>query len=222
VDTLALMRAPTEAGPMVDFQSRDTTRGLDDDGDEEDGPEETEPSEETDEPAHDEHDHADHDHHAHDLEGVGTAVVTISSSRTLAEDPAGDTVVAAMEGLGEVVSRDLVPDDYDRVQSTVKALAGRDDVDAVVTTGGTGVTPDDVTVEAVEPLFSKELPGFGELFRVLSYDEIGTKVVGTRATAGVVDGTVVFCLPGSENAAELGAERIIAEEVEHLAGLAGR
>jgi molybdenum cofactor biosynthesis protein B len=176
------------------------------------------------------HDHDDHDHHHHhDVEALGTAVVTVSSSRTLDDDPAGDAIAAAMADAGEVVTRELVGDDHDTIQRTVDALANRDDVDVVVTTGGTGVTPDDVTVEAVRPLFEKELPGFGELFRILSHEEIGTKVVGTRATAGVVGandegyGSVpVFCLPGSENAARLGAERIISAEAAHLAGLAGR
>jgi len=89
-----------------------------------------------------------------------------------------------------------------------------------VTTGGTGVTPDDVTVEAVEPLFEKRLPGFGELFRRLSYEEIGTQAIATRATAGIADGVPVFCLPGSESAVRLGTEEIIVEVVGHLAGLA--
>ncbi|ESS05412.1 MAG: molybdopterin biosynthesis enzyme [uncultured archaeon A07HB70] len=83
------------------------------------------------------------------------------------------------------------------------------------------MTPDDVTVEAVEGLFDKRLPGFGELFRRRSYDEVGTRVVGTRATAGVVDGVPVFCLPGSANAAQLGADLVVAE-APHLAGLARR
>ena len=83
-------------------------------------------------------------------------------------------------------------------------------------------SPDDVTIEAVEPLLDKRLPGFGELFRTLSYEEIGTKVVGTRAVAGVADGVPVFCLPGSENAARLGTGDIVIEEAPHLAGLADR
>ena len=91
----------------------------------------------------------------------------------------------------------------------------------IVTTGGTGVTPDDVTVEAVGPLFDKELRGFGELFRRYSEAEIGTRVVATRATAGIVDGVPVFCLPGSENAAKLGTGEIVVPEVAHLVGLAG-
>jgi molybdenum cofactor biosynthesis protein B len=168
------------------------------------------------------HDH-DHDHHHHDVETLGAGVVTVSSSRTLDDDPAGDAIAAAFEAKDhEVVTRELVPDDHDRVQATVQNLANRDDVDAVVSTGGTGVTPDDVTVEAAERLFEKTLPGFGELFRRLSYDEIGTRIVGTRAVAGIVAGTPVFCLPGSENAARLGATEVIVPEAGHLSGLATR
>lgn len=170
-----------------------------------------------------EHDH-DHDHHhAHDLDALGAAVVTVSSSRGVDEDPAGDAIVAAFEAAGhDVAVREVVNDDLDGIQSTVDRLVGRDDVQVVVTTGGTGVTPDDVTIEAVRPLLGTELPGFGELFRRLSYDEVGTRVVGTRAVGGITRGVPVFCLPGSENAARLGAEEIVVEEAPHLAGLARR
>jgi len=177
---------------------------------------------------HDEHggggdDDHEHEHHHHDVESLGAAVATVSSTRSLEEDPAGDAIAAAFEAEGhEVVTREMLRDDYDGIQSAVGNFARREDVDVVVTTGGTGVTPDDVTVEAASDLFEKELPGFGELFRRLSYDEIGTRVVGTRAVAGVVAGTPVFCLPGSENAARLGSEEVIVPEAPHLAGLAGR
>lgn len=168
------------------------------------------------------HDHHDHDHHHHDLEELGVAVLTVSSTRTIESDSAGGAIESAVEAAGhEVTLRELVTDEYDGVQDAVDRLADRDDVDTVVTSGGTGVTPDDVTIEAARPLFDKELPGFGELFRRLSYEEIGTRVIGTRSTAGVVDGVPVFCLPGSENAARLGAE-ILLEEAPHLAGLARR
>ena len=169
------------------------------------------------------HAHDDHDHHAHDVDRLGYAVVTVSSTRGYDDDPAGDAIESAVEGAGdEVVLREVVNDDFDGVQEAVNRLVDRDDVDCVVTTGGTGVTPDDVTVEAVTPLFDKELPGFGELFRSMSRDEIGTMVVGTRAIAGVVGGVLVFCLPGSENAARLGCEEIIVAEAGHLVGLARR
>ncbi len=175
--------------------------------------------------SHDDHEHGEpgtHEHHHHDRDELGVAVLTVSSSRSLDEDAGGDRIVDGLENAGhEVTTRDLVPDDYDKVQGTVERFVDRDDTDAVVTTGGTGVTPDDVTVEAVEPLLAKELPGFGELFRQRSYEEIGTMVVATRATAGVADGVPIFCLPGSENAAALGAELIVAS-AGHLAGLASR
>jgi molybdenum cofactor biosynthesis protein B len=165
----------------------------------------------------------DHGHHHHDVESLGAAVATVSSTRSLDDDPAGDAIAAAFEAEGhEVVTREMLRDDYDGVQSAVGNFARREDVDVVVTTGGTGVTPDDVTVEAASDLFEKELPGFGELFRRLSYEEIGTRVVGTRAVAGVVAGTPAFCLPGSENAARLGSEAVIVPEAPHLAGLAAR
>lgn len=165
----------------------------------------------------------DHEHHHHDIAELDFAVLTVSSSRGIDDDTAGDAIIERLEAAGHtVVVRELVNDDYDSVQETIDRLADRGDVDCVVTTGGTGVTPDDVTIEATSPLFDKLLPGFGELFRSLSRDEIGTKVVGTRAAAGIADGTPVFCLPGSESAVRLGTGSIIVEEAPHLAGLAQR
>jgi molybdenum cofactor biosynthesis protein B len=167
------------------------------------------------------HGHAHADHHHGDVEQLGVAVVTVSSSRDLDDDPSGDAIQSLVEGDGHsVVARDLVADDLDSVQRAVLALTGREDVDVVVTTGGTGVTPDDVTVEAVRPLFDKELPGFGELFRILSYEEVGTRALGSRATAGVSEGVPVFCLPGSEDAVRTGVEELILAEAPHLVGLA--
>lgn len=178
----------------------------------------------SDEGGHDHAHDAGHDHaHHHGVGTVSYAVVTVSSSRSIDEDTAGDAVVAAVEDDGgEVAVRELVRDDLDGVQAAVNTLADREDVDAVVTVGGTGVTPDDVTVEAVRPLFGKELPGFGELFRSLSYESVGTATLASRATAGVVERTPVFCLPGSEDAARLGARRLVTEEAGHLVGLTTR
>ncbi|WP_435346221.1 MogA/MoaB family molybdenum cofactor biosynthesis protein [Haloarchaeobius sp. HRN-SO-5] len=175
-----------------------------------------------DRPGHD--DEHDHDgHHRHDKSTLGVAVVTVSTSRTVDDDPSGDYVVSAVEDAGhQVVVRELVGDDYDGVQGIVDRLVRRDDVDLVVTTGGTGVTPDDVTVEAVRPLFERELPGFGELFRRLSYEEIGARVVATRATAGLDEGVLVCCLPGSEAAVRLGVDDIVLPVAPHLAGLVQR
>jgi len=169
----------------------------------------------------DEHGHSHDDHHHADVEHLGVAVVTVSSSRSLDDDPSGDAAQELVEGEGHsVVARDLVADDLDGVQRAVLALTGREDVDVVVTTGGTGVTPDDVTVEAVKPLFDKHLPGFGELFRILSYEEIGTRAMGSRATGGVSEGVPVFCLPGSEDAVRTAVDELILAEAPHLVGLA--
>ncbi|KTG27734.1 MogA/MoaB family molybdenum cofactor biosynthesis protein [Haloferax profundi] len=173
---------------------------------------------------HDHHEHHDHhDHHEHDVEELGFAVITVSSTRSVESDPAGDAIEEILHDAGHSLSvRRVVDDDFDAIQTAVARMADRGDVDATITTGGTGVTPDDQTVEAVEQLFEKTLPGFGELFRRLSYDEIGTRVVGTRATAGIVDGMPAFCLPGSENAARLGTSEIIVAEAPHVTGLARR
>lgn len=168
-------------------------------------------------------DHHGDGHHHGDVHDLGVAVVTVSSSRSLEDDPAGDCIEAVLTDEGhEVVVRELIDDDYDGVQGTVARLVDRKDVDLVVTTGGTGVTPDDVTPEAVEPLLDRELPGFGELFRRLSYDEIGTRTIATRATAGVGDGVLVCCLPGSEAAVRLGVTELVVPEAPHLVGLARR
>lgn len=176
----------------------------------------------TDSESDDQGDH-DHDHHAHDKSDLGVGIVTISSSRSLDADPSGDRIETILEAAGhEVATRELVRDSRDPIQSIVDALVKRDDVDLVVTTGGTGVSPDDVTVEAVKPLLEKTLPGFGELFRSRSAEEIGTKVIGSRAIAGIANGVPVFALPGSESAVRLATEEIILPEAGHLAGLATR
>lgn len=193
---------------MVDFQRRDTPR------DEREDTGKSEPEEEP-EPVH------EHDHHAADLESVGAAVLTISTSRSLDDDPSGDAIRDAFEAAGHrVVTRELVGDDLDRIQGIANQLVDRRDVDVLVSTGGTGVTPDDVTVEAVAPLFEKGLPGFGELFRRKSVEEIGSKAIASRATAGIANGVPVFVLPGSLDAVSLAMDSLILPEIGHLAGLA--
>jgi len=197
---------------MVDFQERDTRRGIDDGSDGSGDESEEDPPVD---------DHADHHHGTG--EELGVAVLTVSSTRAVKEDASGDAIAELCEGAGHGVStRELVSDDHDRIQNAVDTLTRRRDVDLVITTGGTGVTPDDVTPEAVEALFEKPLPGFGELFRRRSEDDVGTRVVATRATAGIAGGTPVFCLPGSEDAVRLGTEEIVLEEAGHLVHLAGR
>lgn len=179
--------------------------------------------------SHDDHDHSGHghhdsdSHHAHDETALSVGVLTVSSSRTLSEDPAGDVIVAACEREGhDVVDRQLVGDDRDAIVEAVADLLDEADADVVVTAGGTGLTPDDVTVEALRPLFDRRIPGFGELFRWRSYEEVGPMAMASRATAGVVDDGLVFCLPGSENAARTGVEELVAPAAGHLLGLVRR
>lgn len=165
----------------------------------------------------------DHTHHAHDVGTLGVAIFTVSSSRSLTDDAAGDAIVSAFESAGHtIITREIVDDDVHRIQSVVETAVSDADTDIVVTTGGTGITPDDVTIEAVSDRYDKSLPGFGELFRRRSEAEIGTRVLGTRATAGIIDAVPVFSLPGSENAATLGSTELIVPEAPHLAGLATR
>lgn len=169
-------------------------------------------------------DHHPHgSHHHSEVDTLGVALLTISSSRSLSEDSSGDAAAALLEAEGhEIVTRDLVPDDYDRIQGHVDTLSDRADVDMVVTTGGTGVTPDDVTVEAVEPILKRDLPGFGEVFRAISREEVGTRAIHSRATAGITDSVPVFLLPGSENAVRLAISDLIIPEGPHLVAMATR
>ena len=209
---------------MVDFQSREPrTR---DDESEEDGDENEDSAEQDSGPengADEETETVPERGRATDerAEAIAYAVVTVSGQRSLSEDTQGDTVVEIIENAGaRVTTRDLINASYDGVQSTITTLAKRDDVDAVVTIGGTGVEPADVTVEAMEPLFDKRLPGFGELFRRLAAADRGSEVVGTRVTAGIVAGTPVFAVPGTIDGAVLATEDIIVPEAGGLAAAA--
>jgi len=163
----------------------------------------------------------DDHHHHHDAESVGFGVLTVSSSRTLDADDSGDAIADAIEADGHTVAaRDLVGDVETAIRGRVEEFCDRADVDAVVTTGGTGVTPDDVTVEAVQPLLDRDLPGFGEQFRARSVEEVGPHAMVSRATAGVAGTVPVFCLPGSQQAATFGTRELILPIAGHVVGLA--
>ena len=163
--------------------------------------------------------------HDHDLDitDIGIGLVTISTSRTLDDDPAGDTIATAVQDAGATLAdRRLVGDDADAIETAITELVDAPAVDAVVTTGGTGITPDDVTIDVADRVLEVDLPGFGEEFRRRSFEEVGTRAMATRATAGVLAGVPVFCLPGSENAVRLGIEELILPEVAHLVAMATR
>ncbi len=146
---------------------------------------------------------------------VRIAVLTVSDSRGLAEDRSGDTLVARIVAAGHVLAdRAIVRDDAELIVSRLHAWIDDPDVDCVITTGGTGVTGRDVTPEAVERVADKMIPGFGELFRWLSFAKIGTSTVQSRACACVARGTYIFALPGSTGAVKDGWDGILASQLD--------
>ncbi len=158
-----------------------------------------------------------HDHREAAPEHVRLAVVTISDTRTPENDTGGDTIQDLMQEAGhEVVERKIVPDEVPEIQTTLVDLLDRADVDAVITTGGTGISARDTTYEVVERMIDKKLDGFGEIFRVLSYEEIGAAAMLSRATAGAVGNKFVACLPGSRNAVRLAVEKLLVPEMAHV------
>jgi molybdenum cofactor biosynthesis protein B len=159
-----------------------------------------------------------HHHRKNASARVPTAVITVSDTRTLDTDTGGARVAELLEAGGHpVVVREIVKDEPAAISATLSALLARDDVRAVILTGGTGVAPRDVTPEAVEPLLDRVIPGFGELFRALSYEQIGSAALLSRALAGLASGRVVFVLPGSRGAVELAMEKLVLPELGHLA-----
>ncbi len=153
-------------------------------------------------------------------EKVGCAILIVSDTRGQHDDASGPAIRTALEAAGHPVrSYAIVPDDAAAIRSALAEAVGRTDTLVVVLSGGTGIAPRDVTIESLAGLWEKELPGFGELFRTLSYAEIGTKAFLSRATAGVVRGKFVVVLPGSPAACRLAMERVILPELGHVAGL---
>ncbi|MGO8189176.1 molybdenum cofactor biosynthesis protein B [Rhizobium leguminosarum] len=132
---------------------------------------------------------------------VGIAVLTVSDTRTPETDKSGDTLAARITEAGHrLVDRGIVPDDREKIAARVKAWTENQDIDVVITTGGTGFTGRDVTPEALEPLFEKRMDGFSAIFHRISYEKIGTATIQSRATAGVANATFIFVLPGSPGA----------------------
>lgn len=145
---------------------------------------------------------------------VRIAVLTVSDTRTLETDTSGGWLADAVESAGHILAgRAIVPDDRDRIRSAVKAWIDDPAVDAVITTGGTGLTGRDVTPEAVAPLFDKAIEGFAVVFHTVSFRSVGLSTIQSRACAGVSDGTFVFCLPGSGGAVRDGWE-VIAPQLD--------
>jgi molybdopterin adenylyltransferase len=157
------------------------------------------------------------DHRQHAKLSVKCAVITISDTRTKETDKSGKLMMEFLKSNGhEVLQYDIIPDERTIIQETVKGVTASKDVEAVLLNGGTGISARDVTIEAIQPMFTKEIPGFGELFRMLSYQlDIGSASLLSRAIAGVINNRIVFSTPGSQGAVKLAMEKLILPELGH-------
>ena len=158
-----------------------------------------------------------HKHREAAPEKVRVAALTISDTRTPQTDTGGDTIERLFRSAGhEVVERDIVRDEASIIRTRLVDLLARPDVDAIVTTGGTGISARDTTYEVVDHMLEKKLEGFGEIFRMLSYEEIGAAAIMSRCLAGSVGAKFVACLPGSRNAVRLAVEKLLVPEISHV------
>lgn len=147
---------------------------------------------------------------------VNIAVLTISDTRTLEDDRSGDKLVELIEIAGHnVIDREIIKDEQDAIVAKLQSCIANKDVDVVISTGGTGVTGRDVTPEAFHAVYEKEIPGFGELFRMLSFGKIGTSTIQSRATGGVAGGTYLFALPGSTSACKDAWDDILVMQLDY-------
>jgi molybdenum cofactor biosynthesis protein B len=159
-----------------------------------------------------------HTHKKNAPRSVTIGILTVSTTRSLQTDESGKWIEGQASNSGHsVCCRQIVPDDAVQIAETVSAVIRGHHPQVLILTGGTGITPEDVTIEAVRPILQKELTAFAPLFAFLSHDEIGSAALLSRATAGVIESTVVFCLPGSLNACRLAWNALILPELGHLA-----
>lgn len=143
------------------------------------------------------------------------ALLTVSDTRTLEDDRSGRILAEGLEGAGHrIYDRSIVKDDVKTVRAQFKGFIGDPKVRVVISTGGTGMTDRDITPEALKPLITKEIPGFGELFRQVSYEEIGSSTIQSRVLAGLCQGTFIFALPGSPNACKTALNKILLQQLD--------
>jgi molybdopterin adenylyltransferase len=148
---------------------------------------------------------------------AGVAVITLSDSRSMETDLSGDLIQRLLEEKGHrVLVRKLIPDNRTVLRATLRELQRDKNLNAIITTGGTGLAPRDVTIEAVQGMLEKELPGFNSLFMLLSYSEIKSAAMLSRALAGTIKGKILFCIPGSPKACKLALESLILPELGHI------
>lgn len=156
-------------------------------------------------------------HRSESPQVVRCVVITVSDTRTRETDAGGQTIVDLLAGAGhQILERHIVPDEPERMQELLSDARDRDDVDVVLMTGGTGLGRRDLTVETVSSLLDKPLPGYGELFRMLSYEEIGAAAMLSRALGGLMGRTVLLSMPGSRGGVRLAMEKLILPELGHL------
>jgi len=150
-------------------------------------------------------------------EHVRVAILTISDTRTPENDTGGDVIQELMEEAGhEITGRSIVKDEPSSIRTTLVDLLANSGVDAIITTGGTGIAARDTTYEVVNRMIEKKLDGFGEIFRMLSYEEIGAAAVLSRAVAGAVGAKFIASLPGSRNGVRLAVEKLLVPEISHI------
>lgn len=157
------------------------------------------------------------EHKAHVPKSLKLAILSVSSTRSLADDKSGHWIKKRAEKKGHVaVFHQVAPDDKEVIADTIRAVIQEHNPHAILVTGGTGIGPKDVTIEAVRPMFTKELTAFGPLFTYLSYEDIDSAALLSRATAGLVGRTLLFCMPGSLKACKLACKELIFPELGHL------
>ena len=150
-----------------------------------------------------------------DFVPINIAVITISDSRTKENDTSGDTLENRITEAGHtMIKRIIIPDDVSQIKDTLDVISKEEDIDCIITTGGTGLTGRDTTPEAVKAIASKHIDGFGELFRQVSFEKIGTSAIQSRAVAALINSTYVFCLPGSTGACKDGWDEILQYQLD--------
>ncbi|MBD2457137.1 molybdenum cofactor biosynthesis protein MoaB [Nostoc sp. FACHB-87] len=148
---------------------------------------------------------------------VTCAIVTVSDTRTPETDKSGQLIKQLLLGANHsIAAYTIIKDEPTQIQAQIESLGKTANLDAIIFNGGTGIAPRDTTYDAIEQLLEKTLPGFGEVFRFLSYQEIGSRAIASRAVAGVYQNKLIFSLPGSSNAVRLGMEKLILPEIVHL------
>jgi molybdenum cofactor biosynthesis protein B len=156
-------------------------------------------------------------HRSSASQSLNLVVMTVSDTRTLENDRSGARIIELAEHSGHrIVERHLVRDEPDQMRPLFQGFAARPEIDAVLVTGGTGISPRDQTFETVSSLITRPLPGYGELFRMLSYEEIGPACILSRAVGGLLDRLAILVMPGSTAAVELAMTRIIIPELSHI------